>query len=71
MNCLVVGLKGLNGQLYYDSEVPEQYYNSTENVLKNVLISKEDLKDLVLEMEQAGFLYGWPYGNICRQLICR
>lgn len=55
VNCLVVGLKGLNGQLYYDSEVPEQYYNSTENVLKNVLISKEDLKDLVLEMEQADF----------------
>ncbi len=55
INTLVVGLKGLDGQLYYESEVPQHYYNDTSEVLANPLISKEDLIDLVKEMENAGF----------------
>lgn len=55
INCLVVGLKGLNGQLFYSSEVPTEFFHNTDNVLGNTLITKEDLAELVKEMEQAGF----------------
>lgn len=55
INALVVALKGVNGQLFYESEVPQKYFNSTDDVLANPLISKKDLKKLVSELQQAGF----------------
>lgn len=55
VNGLVVALKGNEGKLFYESDVAEEYYTNKENVQSNVLISKEDLKNLVTEMQQAGF----------------
>lgn len=55
VNTLVVGLKGLDGKLFYDSEVPAEYFSDTSEVLSNPLISKQGLKDLVAEMKNAGF----------------
>lgn len=55
LNALVIALKGINGKLQYDSEVPAKYFNNPESALDQTLMSKEQLKSLISELKEQGF----------------
>ena len=55
LNALVVALKGPNGQLWYDSDVPADYFNDPSSALAHPLMSKDELKEFFAELKQEGF----------------
>ena len=55
LNALVVALKGPDGQLWYESDVPQDYFNDPSAPLQHPLMSKDELKDLFRELKQQGF----------------
>ena len=55
LNALVVAPTGPDGQLWYDSDVPQDYFNDPSAPLAHPLMSKEELKDLFTELKQQGF----------------
>ncbi len=55
LNCLVIALKGPDGRLQYQSDVPENYFKDTSSVLGYSQLTKKELADLIQEYKSAGF----------------
>lgn len=55
LNALVVALKGPDGQIWYESDVPEDYFQDPQAPLAHPIISKEDLRSLFEDLKKAGF----------------
>lgn len=55
INALVIALKGIDGQLVYESEVPAKYFNDPTKPLQHPYLSKQQMKDLISELKSQGF----------------
>lgn len=54
MNCVVLAVKGVDGQVWYSSDVPSLYYHNDSDMSQKALASKEELKELVERLHQEG-----------------
>lgn len=55
INSLTIELKGDGGNLFYDSDVPEEYLSKPSAALTGVVMDKKELKALIQECQEAGF----------------
>lgn len=55
INSITIECKGDGGNLFYDSDVPKKYLSKPSEALTGSVMSKQELKDLIHEFQDAGY----------------
>lgn len=55
LNAVVIALKGVDGKLFYESEVPAEYLNDPDAALSSAVLTKQQTIDLIKRLHNEGF----------------